>query len=96
MTITKRDLVCRIWEKVECEQVLVRRVIQAFMDEIIDELARGNRVEFRDFGTFRAVRKPPRSARNPRTGETVHVAARTKVVFKPGRKMKRKAQAVKD
>ena len=96
MTFTKRELMLRIWENVGGSQQVVKRTVQAFMDEIIDELARGNRVEFRDFGTFRAVRKPPRRARNPRTGQQVQVAARTKIVFKAGRRMKKKAQAVKE
>ena len=96
MTFTKRELMLRVWEHVGGSQQVVKHTVQAFMDEIIDELARGNRVEFRDFGTFRAVRKPPRRARNPRTGKQVQVAARTKIVFKTGRRMKKKAQAVKE
>ena len=96
MAATKRDMIFRIWKQVGGKQKLTQKIIQSFMDEIIDELSKGNRVEFRDFGTFRAVRKPSRMARNPRTGERVHVAPRTVIMFKAGRKMKKKAQAVKN
>jgi len=58
------------------------------MDQIIDELARGNRIEFREFGIFELKRRKERTARNPKTGEAVHVPARTVVAFKPGRIMK--------
>ena len=51
-TVTKKDLIDRIAEKESCKRVLVKRVIQDFLDAIIDELGKGNRLEFRDFGVF--------------------------------------------
>lgn len=48
-------------------------------------LAQGDRVEIRDFGSFSVTIKPPRTGRNPRTGEAVAVPARTVPRFKPGR-----------
>ena len=95
MAVTKREIIQRIWKRLGGKQKMTQRIIQRFMDEIIDELAKGNRVEFRDFGTFRPVRKPSRMARNPLSGARVQVPPRTVVMFKAGRKMKKKAQAVK-
>ena len=91
-TVTKRELVQRIAEKTGAQQILAKEVIQAFLDEIIVELARGNRLEFRDFGVFEPKEKAKRVARNPRTGESVNVPAKTTVKFKVGRLMKKKIQ----
>ena len=95
-TLSKRELILRIWGQVGGTQEHVHQIVQSFMDEIIDELGEGNRVELRNLAAFRPVRKPPRMARNPRTGERVQVQARTVVMFKPGRKMLKEAQQVKE
>ena len=91
-TVTKRELVQRIAEKTGIQQISAKEVIQGFLDEIIIELARGNRLEFRDFGVFEPKEKAKRVARNPRTGERVEVPAKTTVKFKVGRLMKKKIQ----
>ena len=88
MSTTKRELVQRIARKTGLQQNVIKRVIQGFLDEIINELARGNRLEFRGFGTFDTVRRKERLARNPRTGEQVNVPAKTVVQFKVGRLIK--------
>jgi integration host factor subunit beta len=91
-TITKRELVQRIAEKTGVQQISAKEVIQSFLDEIINELARGNRLEFRDFGVFEPKSKAQRVARNPRTGEKVDVPEKTTVKFKVGRLMKKRIQ----
>lgn len=91
-TVTKRELVQRIAEKTGVQQISAKEVIQSFLDEIINELAKGNRLEFRDFGVFEPKTKAERIARNPRTGDKVPVPAKTTVKFKVGRLMKKKIQ----
>ncbi len=91
-TITKRELVQRIAEKTGVQQVSAKEVIQSFLDEIITELAKGNRLEFRDFGVFEPKSKAQRVARNPRTGAKVQVPEKTTVKFKVGRLMKKRIQ----
>ncbi|MBN1441922.1 MAG: integration host factor subunit beta [Planctomycetes bacterium] len=91
-TVTKRELVQRIAEKTGVQQISAKEVIQSFLDEIINELAKGNRLEFRDFGVFEPKSKAERVARNPRTGEKVKVPEKTTVKFKVGRLMKKKIQ----
>ena len=91
-TVTKRELVQRIAEKTGVQQINAKEVIQSFLDEIINELARGNRLEFRDFGVFEPKSKAQRVARNPRTGDKVQVPEKTTVKFKVGRLMKKKIQ----
>jgi len=60
-TITKKEIIDRIAENTNTKRAVVKPVIQSFLDEIIDELAKNNRLEFRDFGVFetkiRAARK---------------------------------------
>src|SRR5262249_45030867 len=87
-TITKKDLIDRIAEKCDNKRVLVKRVIQNFLDEIIEELGRGNRLEFRDFGVFESKVRAARVAQNPKTLERVHVDEKRTVKFKIGRLMK--------
>lgn len=91
-TVTKRELVQRIAEKTGVQQISAKDVIQSFLDEIISELAKGNRLEFRDFGVFEPKNKAHRVARNPRTGDKVEVPEKTTVKFKVGRLMKKRIQ----
>ncbi len=95
-TITKRDLVQLIAEKTNVQQQKAKEVIQSFLDEIITELANGNRLEFRDFGVFEPRKKAPRLARNPRTGEKIQVPPKVTVKFKAGRMMKERLQTQND
>jgi integration host factor subunit beta len=87
-TITKKELVARIAEKTGQTKVVAKEIIQSFLDEIIEELGRGNRLEFREFGVFEIQERAARKALNPRTREKVGVPARHVVKFKVGRLMK--------
>ena len=87
-TIAKKDLIERIAESTSTRPTLVKRLVRHFLDEIASELARGNRLEFRDFGVFEIGTRPARTALNPRTLKKARVPARRRVVFKPGRRMK--------
>jgi len=87
-TITKKELIDRIAEKTGNKRVVVKRVVQAFLDDIIDELGNDNRLEFRDFGVFESKRRAARVAQNPKTLERVQVPPKRTVKFKVGRLMK--------
>ena len=89
-TITKQELIERIAESTDTQRAVVKPVIHSFLDEIISELARGNRLEFRDFGVFETVTRAARVAQNPKTLEQIHVPAKRVVKFKMGRLMKQK------
>jgi integration host factor subunit beta len=91
-TVTKRELCERIAKKTGYAQVVTKEVIQQFLDEIVIELARGNRMEFRNFGVFDTRLQSPRRARNPRTNEVVDVPAKAVVSFKVGKEMQDRAQ----
>ena len=92
-TITKKELIDRIAEQTLSKRVLVKRIIQSFLDEIVAELADGNRLEFRDFGVFESKVRAARTAQNPKTLQRVHVPAKRTVKFKIGRVMKERLMA---
>ncbi len=87
-TITKKELIDRIAEQESCKRALVKQVIQSFLDSIIQELGKGNRLEFRDFGVFESRIRASRQAQNPKTMDKVHVPSKRTVKFKVGRIMK--------
>ena len=89
-TITKKELIDRITESTQVKRALVKAIIQNFLDEVIVELAKGNRLEFRDFGVFKTKTRAARTAQNPKTLERIQVSAKRTVKFKMGRLMKQK------
>lgn len=89
-TITKKELIDRIAENSNTKRVQVKRVVQQFLDEIVNELGKGNRLEFRDFGVFETKLRKARKAQNPKTLEPVAVPAKRTVKFKVGRLMKQR------
>ncbi len=93
-TVTKKELIDRIAETRGYKRVLVKEVIQAFLDSIVEELGSGNRLEFRDFGVFESKVRAARQAQNPKTMEKVPVPPRRTVKFKVGRVMKMKLHDV--
>ncbi len=89
-TITKKELIDRIADQTQAKRVVVKRIAQAFLDEIVNELSNDNRLEFRDFGVFEIRTRAARMAQNPKTLERVHVPEKRTVKFKMGRLMKEK------
>ncbi len=89
-TITKKELIDRIAESAGHRRVQVKKVIQQFLDEIVNELGKGNRLEFRDFGVFETKLRKARKAQNPKTLEPVAVPEKRTVKFKVGRLMKQR------
>lgn len=89
-TITKKELIDRIADTSNTKRVQVKRVVQQFLDEIVNELGKGNRLEFRDFGVFETKLRKARKAQNPKTLEPVAVPEKRTVKFKVGRLMKQR------
>ena len=87
-TTTKKELIDRISSATGEKRIAVKNTVQLFLNQIIIELGKGNRLEFRDFGVFEVKLRRARRAQNPKTLEPVQVAAKRTVKFKPGRLMK--------
>lgn len=66
----------------------VERIVNVILDEIIDALARGDRVELRGFGAFTVKHREARQGRNPRTGAPVAVAEKFVPFFKTGKELR--------
>ena len=63
----------------------VERIVSTIFDEIIEAMARGDRVELRGFGAFSVKKRDARVGRNPRTGESVEVEEKAVPFFKTGK-----------
>lgn len=89
MTLTKRDLVIRISEETGMIQQQVLDVVQKTLDCIAEALAKGQKVELRNFGVFEVKVRRARIGRNPNAPETdVPIPERSVVKFKPGKDMR--------
>ena len=89
MTLTKRDLVVRISEDTGLTQTQVFDVVQKTLDYITEALAKGGRVEIREFGVFEVKTRKARVGRNPQKPEIeVPIPTRSMVKFKMGNIMR--------
>jgi len=89
MTLTKRDLVIRISNETGLIQQQVLDVLQKTLDYIAEALAKGDKVELRNFGVFEVKVRKARIGRNPNAPETdVPIPERAVVKFKPGKEMR--------
>jgi integration host factor subunit beta len=66
----------------------VESALNCMVNQMVDALVKGERIEIRGFGSFDLRQRPPRLARNPKTGESVQLAAKAAVHFKPGKEMR--------
>ena len=66
----------------------IEKIVSAILDEIVEALRRGDRVELRGFGAFSAKLRGARQGRNPRTGALVPVAKKAAAFFKTGKEMR--------
>jgi nucleoid DNA-binding protein len=92
MTLTKRDIVLRISNENGKPQHQVLSVVQKTLDYIAEALAKGDKVELRNFGVFEVKVRNARIGRNPGSpSATVAIPERCVIKFKPGREMRGQA-----
>ena len=92
--MVKSELVRALNEKLpELQQRDVELSLNCILEQMADALAQGERIEIRGFGGFDCRHRPPRLARNPKTGETVNLPAKVAVHFKPGKEMRDRVDA---
>ncbi len=85
--MTKKDFVQRISKQTDLTQQQAGQVIDIILDNITSALKKGQQVQLRDFGTFRTVERAARKCRNPQTGETMSIPAKTVAKFRPAKKL---------
>jgi len=83
-TVIKKELINRIAEQTQTKCAVVKPIIQSFLNEVVAELAKDNRLEFHDFGVFETKTRAARTAQNPKTLERVQVPAKRIVKFRIG------------
>lgn len=86
--MNKTELVVAMAEKTELSKKDAEKALKAFTDVVAEELAKGEKIQLVGFGTFERVEKPAREGRNPKTGETMKIAASKAPKFKPGKALK--------
>ncbi len=87
--MTKDGLVEAIMKEANLEtKAAAQRIVEAVLDTIAKTLSRGEDVAITGFGTFMVAKRAARQGRNPKTGETIQIAASTKPKFKPGKGLK--------
>jgi integration host factor subunit beta len=85
----KSELVLKIAEQnPHLYQRDVENMVNAILDEIVQAMSRGDRVELRGFGAFSVKQREARVGRNPRTGTQVTVAEKVVPYFKSGKEMR--------
>ena len=86
--MNKTELIAAVAEKAEISKKDAEKAGKAFTDAVAEELAKGGKVQLVGFGNFEVSERPAREGRNPRTGETMTIAASKTPKFKPGKALK--------
>jgi integration host factor subunit beta len=95
--VVKSELVHALKEKIpELEFRNVELAVNCMLEQMTTAIAQGERIEIRDFGSFDCRHRPPRIARNPKTGEAVNSPAKVAIHFKPGKEMRDRVNAARD
>ena len=82
--MNKTDLIARMTERFSGDRTAAVAAVNGVLEEIEGGVARGERVSLTGFGTFESRERAARTARNPRTGETIQVGASVVPVFRAG------------
>lgn len=86
--MNKTELVAAMAEKTELSKKDAEKALKAFTDVVAEELKKGEKVQLVGFGTFEVTEREAREGRNPRTGETMTIAASKSPKFKAGKALK--------
>jgi DNA-binding protein HU-beta len=86
--MTKTELITITAEKTGLTKKDAEKTVAAVLEAIAADLAAGNRVQLAGFGTFETKTRAARIGRNPKTNETIEIAASTSVSFKPAKALK--------
>lgn len=88
--MTRADLAEQVAKAVKVPRKNAKIIVDVMFEKIVDALKKGDKVEFRGFGTFRVKTRKARLARNPKTGAPTQVPEKTIVTFKPHTELKNK------
>jgi len=90
MAITTKDELAKlVAARAGLDNSQAKAALDATITEITAQLKSGNDVKFTGFGKFSTVDRPAREGRNPQTGESMQIAAKTAAKFSPGAELKK-------
>ncbi|HVT00860.1 MAG TPA: HU family DNA-binding protein [Patescibacteria group bacterium] len=89
MSVTKKELIELVAKKGNLTNKAAKEAIKVFLNGIRDSLKRNEKVVITGFGTFSLRTRKSRKGRNPKTGETITIAARKAPGFTPGKSLKK-------
>lgn len=86
--MNKSELIAAVAEKADISKKDADKAVAAVLDAITESLTAGDKVQLVGFGTFEVRARAARTGRNPRTKETIQIAASKLPVFKAGKALK--------
>ncbi|MDD7267304.1 MAG: HU family DNA-binding protein [Lachnospiraceae bacterium] len=86
--MNKTELVAAMAEKAGLSKKDAEGALKAFTEVVADELKKGEKIQLVGFGTFEVASREAREGRNPKTGETMTIAASKSPKFKAGKALK--------
>ena len=86
--MNKSELIVALAQKAELSKKDAEKALGAFVEVVSETLKAGDKVQLVGFGTFESKARPARTARNPRTGEELKIAASKTAAFKVGKALK--------
>lgn len=86
--MNKNELIAEVAEKCDMSKASAGEAVEAVLNTVTETLCKGDEVRILGFGNFVVADRKATTARNPRTGETVPVAASKAPKFKPGKALK--------
>ncbi len=86
--MNKSELIKQVAESTDMKMAEASRVVETVFDTIAASLKKGEQVAVAGFGTFVAKSRAAREGRNPATGKTIQIPARTSAAFKPAAALK--------
>lgn len=86
--MNKTELVDAVAKTADLSKASAAKAVDAVLESVTDTLAKGDKVTLIGFGTFEVRERSARTARNPRTGDPIEIAATKVPAFKAGKKLK--------
>jgi DNA-binding protein HU-beta len=86
--MNKQAIIDAVQEKIGCPKIQAEQAVETMIESIVSTLKRGGEVSIAGLGIFATKTRAAREARNPRTGEPVHVAAMKVPKFRPAKGLK--------
>jgi integration host factor subunit beta len=91
--VTKSELIEKLSESLELPAGRAELIVNCIFDSMVQALERGEGIEIRGLGSFTVRDYKAYEGRNPRTGETVHVAPKRLPFFKVGKDLRERVNA---